>query len=116
MGYDVYITRAASSWADPPVAARRISKSEWLRYQSGDRQLGGSCDAQSPDSGSLADEGVPVCVLYTGADGSQFPLLWVDGQVNAKDPPPKVIVKLCAIATALHARVQGDEDEYYCEP
>jgi hypothetical protein len=114
VGYDIHITRAETSWSDPPAAERRISKAEWLRYRTRDPQLSGSCDEQAGGQQNLSDETASVCAVYAGPEGLRFPILWIDGRLDAKDPPPKVMIKLCSIAADLRARVQGDEDEYYC--
>jgi len=98
-GYDLHITRRAE-WADtgPP----RISYAEWLRYVKTDRQV--VLDSQDDKN-----------FFVVTVQGQRYPLLFDPprGELYTKDPTPPLIEKLEVIAVALHARVQGDDGEFY---
>ena len=98
MGYDLHITRR-KQWTD---TGDDITAREWLEYVAHDAEL-----KLSPDDG-------PHWAVWSGPSELPQPWLdWDDGQVYSKNPDEPLIRKMCAIARALHARVQGDDGEFY---
>ncbi|HWY77064.1 MAG TPA: hypothetical protein VN281_15680 [Verrucomicrobiae bacterium] len=99
MGYDVHITRKKLWWnEDGPV----ITAEEWLRYVASDPQL-----RLDPTS-----ERHSVTINIQ----SDFPdpwLEWFDGDIYSKNPDEAIRGKMIQIATALGAKVQGDDGEIY---
>jgi hypothetical protein len=98
-GYDAHITRRAD-WSDN--AGPRISFLEWQNYVQSDPQV-------------KADPLNTKNDFIVTLPGESFPL-WFNpelGEVYTKDPSPKALKKMIAIATQLHARVQGDDGEFY---
>ena len=102
MGYDLHVTRK-SFWADEvgPV----ITIEEWLAYVNSDPTL-------TPDS-----RNGPHMVLWNGPSKYEEPWIdWNEGELYTKNPDPPLIGKLLEIATALNARVRGDDNEVYTSP
>jgi hypothetical protein len=118
MGYDVHITRTlewTESESDP------ITADEWQAYVSSDDEMRGDGFAEvATASGTLRYEnpGLAVWTAWSenGRDGN---FAWFDlksGRVTVKNPDDAILLKMCAIAERLGARVQGDEGEYYPLP
>jgi hypothetical protein len=93
---------------------------DWLAYVEADSEmrLDNFAEAQTPD-GILRYEniGLAVWTAYShhGEGGS---MAWFDfrrGNIVVKNPDEEILAKMCRIAEALQARVQGDEGEYYPE-
>jgi hypothetical protein len=98
-GYDVHITRKTDWSAD---AGPRITLTEWLEYVRTDPQVKG--DPLNTKNDFVVTLGVET-----------FPL-WFDpnlGELDTKDPSDKALAKLVNIAEHLHARLQGDDGEFY---
>ena len=98
-GYDVHITRKAI-WSEN--RGPRITFAEWRTYVRTDPQV-------KPDLNNLEND------FIVSLPQESFPL-WFDpdnGEVLTKDPSKNAFAKLIAIAKQLHARVQGDDLEFY---
>ena len=98
-GYDVHITRKSEWSAD---SGPRITMAEWLAYVRTDPQV-----KQDPLN-TKNDFLVSVA-------GESFPL-WYEpdlGELRMKDPSEKALAKLITIAEMMHARLQGDDGEFY---
>lgn len=116
MGYDVHITRR-DEWYDEdgPI----ISRSEWLAYVSSDPEMraDGYAEAKTPDGSVLRvdDEGIAVWTAYPGheEDGNMAWFRHFEGHVTVKNPDKAILIKMHRIASALNAKVQGDDGEEY---
>ncbi len=119
MGYEVHITRA-ESWLDSD--ATPITLEEWLAHVAGDPELRLDAAAEAPlaDGSTLRyeSEGLAVWTAYSGhgEDGNMAWLDHRDGHVVVKNPDEEILGKLCEVAAALGARVQGDDGETYPDP
>ena len=99
MGYDLHVTRK-SSWADED--GPEISLEEWLAYAASDSEV-------LPDLENAGRENWTIKL----PEGT-WPLWWDSrGELVTKNPDPPAIAKLVRIASALSARVLGDDDEIY---
>ncbi len=98
-GYDAHITRKAL-WSDN--VGPRISFVEWLDYVRSDPQVKRDpLNTENDFMVTLPGESFP---LWFNPDG---------GEVYTKDPSDKALKKLIEIAKKMHARVQGDDGEFY---
>ena len=98
MGYDLHITRR-KNWSE---AGHDISLEEWLAYVEKDPEL------------SLSRGDAPGFAKWNGKSKRTDPWLdWFGGNVYTKNPDEPLIDKMIAIARALGAQVQGDDDEIY---
>ena len=116
MGYDLHITRK-EHWADHEQS--NISFDEWLAYVKTDSELElingfeikiGS-EAEFKNAPGFCEWNAP-----TEKDPNARP--WFDywkGSIDTKNPDEPTIHKMIHIATALNAKVQGDEGEFYDE-
>ncbi len=82
-------------------------------------RLDGYAEAQLPNGETLRceSEGLAVWIPYSG-NGKDGNLAWSDhqsGEVSVKNPDEEIIAKMCRIAKALDARVEGDDGEFYDE-
>jgi len=99
MGYDLHVTRK-DYWSDEDGPS--ISLDEWMAYVASDPDL-------KPDWENPGPENVRF-VTHPG----QWPLWWSNiGEIYTKNPDRLVVAKLVQIASALGARVVGDDDEVY---
>lgn len=99
VGYDLHITRK-KLWSaeDGPV----ITEEEWLAYVATDPQL-----RLNPNS-----KGHTVTLdVQSGYPDSW--LEWFEGDISTKNPDEPILAKMLQIATALKAKVQGDDGEIY---
>jgi hypothetical protein len=103
MGYDVHITRA-DDWVDSDGVP--ITPDEWRAYVDGAPDL--EWDSQRPWTHMEVD-----LTVWTGHPTQDAWLALLDGQVETKNPDGPMLTKMYEIATALGARVQGDDGEYY---
>ena len=114
LGYNVHITRA-QNWYESEE--NPISLDEWKAYIESDPEmrLDGFAKVMTPD-GILRyeNEGLAVWKLHSrhGAGGKAW-INWSRSQIDVKNPDVEMHCKMFAIATALAARVQGDEGELY---
>ncbi|MDN7181440.1 hypothetical protein M0D69_26250 [Caballeronia sp. SEWSISQ10-4 2] len=98
-GYDIHITRK-SFWADD--SGPKITFDQCQAYVHTDPQVVRD-PANSPQD------------FLVSLPGESFPL-WYNaqlGELYTKDPTDTAIRKLEDIARSLHARVQGDDGEFY---
>lgn len=99
MGYDLHVTRK-EYWSDDE--GPEISQDEWIRYAMSDAEI-------QPDPDNPGDEN---WIVVLGTDSR--PLWWSEtGELYASNPPDEMIRKLVSVATALNARLLGDDDEIY---
>ncbi len=99
MGYNLYITRRRdwSNDADPG-----ISIEEWRSYVESDPEL------------RMDDSLGEHVAVWSGPSTLESPgLAWAHGNVETKNPDEFLIHKMVAVATALGAKVQGDDGESY---
>ena len=122
MGYAVHITRKAISWANKEDAAG-ISLAEWQDYIATDPEMRSvnlvvALEDGPGAAGRPAAAGQCVWLPYskTGRTGSYASFLHEGDRVTVQNPDEEILGKMQAIAHALHARVQGDDDEYFDEP
>ena len=100
MGYDLHITRRRQ-WTD---TGNDITAAEWLDYVARDAEL------------NLSPEDGPYWAEWSGASELPHPWLdWENGNIYTKNPDAPFVRKMCAIARALHAGVQGDDGEFYSD-
>jgi hypothetical protein len=110
MGYNLHITRAEHCWLDNENVP--ITLEEWKAYTETDPEI--KVDSANNYSENEWD------VIWFGEgnisdDNSKCvdSFWWNNGNIVAKNPKPITIRKMTQIATALSARVLGDEDEEY---
>jgi|SRR5262245_35758281 len=119
MSYDVHITRA-EEWSESETAP--ISLEEWIVYVRSDTELrieviDGRYSFPLPD-GQVVSMKVKGLVewMSKGDQPAREPLAWFSwsgGIISTKNPDMRTRRKMFAIATSLHAKVQGDEGEIY---
>ena len=98
-GYDAHLTRK-TNWFD--AVGPRISFADWLSYVRRDPQV-------KRDPLNTRND------FIVTLPGESFPI-WFNpdlGEVYTKDPSDLALAKLIDIAKGLHARVQGDDGEFY---
>ncbi|WP_329136461.1 hypothetical protein OG552_24765 [Streptomyces sp. NBC_01476] len=115
MGYDVYITRRASWWAEEGA---RITPQEWEAVVAADPDLEMVQVARATPRGQDAvleyrNPWLAQMVTHPALDTHGAWLDWRDGQIVVKNPDDTLLRKMRAIAAGLQARVQGDDDEFY---
>jgi hypothetical protein len=115
MGYEVHITRKAE-WSDDDGPT--ISLAEWLAYVSSDPEMraDGYAEARTPDGVLRLDgQGIAVWTGYPGhhEDGNMAWFCHCEDRITVKNPDEAILVKMHAIASKLHAKVQGDDGEQY---
>ena len=105
MGYDVHITRS-EDWTESDEAP--ITPDDWRAFVDAAPDL--EWNPERPWSHMEVD-----LVVWTGHPDPDFEawLALLDGQVETKNPDEPLRAKMYEIATALGARVQGDEGELY---
>ncbi|WP_327675542.1 hypothetical protein [Kitasatospora sp. NBC_00458] len=108
MGYDVHITRRQDWWDDE---GEDIGAAAWEAVVAADPEL---VMLPTPEEWRGDVEWVPEA----GPGGRGSPLLrealwWSAGRISAKHPGDELLAKMCRLARALDARVQGDDGEYY---
>ncbi len=98
-GYDAHVTRRAN-WASH--TGPRISIAEWRAYVRTDSQI--QLAPRNTKNDFLIElPGEEVFLIYDPGRG----------ELRVTDPSPQTLAKLIQIARGLHARVQGDEGEFY---
>lgn len=118
MGYDVHITRA-DQWTDSENCP--ISLDEWLGHVARDPEmrLDNVATVSSPQGDIIRyeNEGLAVWTAHSQCGiGGDMAAVWFDyreGRIVVKNPDEEILGKIRQIARTLHARVQGDEGEYY---
>jgi hypothetical protein len=113
MGYDVHITRA-EHWTESESTP--ITIDEWLGYLAGDTEMRLDNIAEAEVEGSTLryeNDGLAVWTAY-GGHGLKGYMAWFDfyrGEVVVKNPDDEILGKMRRIASALKAKVMGDEGE-----
>ena len=115
LGYDVHITRK-EEWTD---FGNDISLAEWLAYVRSDPEMRLSGEAEAkPANGEFLRAETSSLSVWTGysrhVEGEK--MVWFAlyrGSIAVKNPDPEILRKMHQIASALDARVQGDECEFY---
>ena len=104
MGYDISIVRYNGK------DAVDIPEHEWLEYIKSDPEL---------EPGNISDdsdywEWNAHSQYQNPAEGRPW-FHYGQGQISSKNPDEEVIAKMFQIATMLHAKVQGQDGEFYDE-
>ena len=116
MGYEVHITRAedrVESGTDP------ITLGDWVAYVKADPEmrLEDFAEATTPAGNTIriGSPGIAVWVGYSAHDKDENMawFSWFKDHVSVKNPDEEILGKMCRIAKALNAKVQGDEGELY---
>lgn len=117
MGYELHITRR-EHWAD--TETHNISLDDWLTYVNNDKELEltneydikiGSQTHFQDRAGYCEWNAHPV---HTDPNSRPWFAYW-KGVIDTKNPDAPTIRKMMQIASALNAKVQGDEGEIYTE-
>jgi hypothetical protein len=110
MGYDISICRVDSE----------IPLEEWKAYvaQADDLRPVDRFEGTNPRTGAVMSLEAPDSAYWTGhPEGFEVPLMWGSGgRIPVKQPDEPTLARMREIATALGARVQGEEGEFYDEP
>lgn len=122
MGYNVHITRKTISWADETDQAA-ITLTEWEAYIASDPEMRLDNEVELPGYSTnapvrVARPGRSVWLPYSKS-GRIANYAWFSHEgdrVTVQNPDEQILGKMQAIAHVLHARVQGDDDEYFDEP
>ncbi len=117
MGYDLHITRR-EHWADTDVPD--ISLDEWLSYIKTDSELELRNESEIISGSENNFENRPGFCEWnshpTERDPTSRPwFAYWKGSIETKNPDAPTIRKMIQIATALNAKVQGDDGEFYNE-
>ena len=104
MGYDLHVTRG-TNWIENE--GHEIREAEWLATVEADPEL----RFAEPGDDTYADGLVLWLEQSSGGDQPWF--IWVQGNVDTKNPGPATIQKMLDLAERLNARVQGDDCEAY---
>lgn len=113
MSYDLHITKAAE-W--PQSSAQPITESEWKDavVNDGQLRLDASVTAVNPKTGETIRIDNPRMASWTDpATGDKFFFSYSRGKITVSNPSETGVEKMKAVASALGARVQGDEGEWY---
>ena len=117
MGYELHITRRAH-WADTETPD--IELDEWLTYVNSDNQL----ELKTSYNIKIGEEtqfqnlrGYCEWNAHpTAKELNERPWFsYSEGTIDTKNPDDSTILKMMQIATALNAKVQGDDGEIYNE-
>ncbi|HEX6168355.1 MAG TPA: hypothetical protein VFZ33_01590 [Chitinophagaceae bacterium] len=115
MGYDLHITRR-EDWAD--TATPDITLDEWMAYVVNDKELELTkeieigAETQFHNSPGYCEWNAHP----TKNDPNDRPwFAYRKGSINTKNPDVPIIRKMLQIASALNAKVQGDDGEFYTE-
>jgi len=116
LGYEVHITRG-EDWAESGTAP--ITLADWVAYVKADPEmrLDDFAEATTPSGETIRIDspGIAVWVGYSAHDegGNMAWFSWFRDHVSVKNPDEEILGKMCRIAKALNAKVQGDEGELY---
>lgn len=119
MAYSVYLTRKATSWADPHDPAT-ITLAEWNAYVLSDPELAYAEFTRSnresqPDDPELAATCVWARPAWQARQAEATIFRFEQGRISVVDPDALALEKLVLMAQVLRARVQGDDGTYYDE-
>ena len=103
MGYHVLITRERHG------SESDIALDDWIAYVRASADL----EFETPTGTDKASEFMRSihAAQWSGAEGAW--LGWSHGEIWTKNPPEELIHHMIAIAPEFHARVRGDEGEFY---
>jgi len=124
MGYDLRITRRRFPWDFFDLARGcayvpdgEITRREWIDHFLADPEFSYEGDPAELTSfdGLPPDAPLRNWVFWKAhlIDNVHPPFCWRAGDIAVKNPDETIIAKMHAVATALGARVQGDEGEFY---
>jgi|ERR1017187_1229161 hypothetical protein len=106
MAYDLHVVRSAD-WTD--TSSSPITKSDIDALVDGDLEL----DWSSADFVEMADQNGSVTRFYMIMWNGTPSFWWYRGQLLCSSPDDAQLTKLVRIASALNARVVGDDGEGY---
>jgi hypothetical protein len=117
MGYELHITRK-DDWSDPETPD--ILMDEWLNYMKDDKELeltnsyGVKIGSDTQFQNNAGD------CEWTAHPTEQEPnsrpwFSYWKGSIDTKNPDEATIRKMMQIASALNAKVQGHDGEFYTE-
>ncbi len=116
MGYEVHITRK-NNWFDDN--GPEITIEEWNDYVASDPEmrLDKFAETTLPNEDVLRteDPGIAVWTAYSG-NKEKVNMAWFchfKNYISVKNPDEEILIKMHAIASALGAKVQGDDGEVY---
>ncbi|MFN8309343.1 MAG: hypothetical protein U0T73_05220 [Chitinophagales bacterium] len=118
MGYQVHITRK-QSWFDE--TGSEITMKEWKDFVKSDPELRlDNFIEWSNEDGKILKREIDGLTVWTAYSknrdgGNQAWIDWNEGNVTVKNPDNEFLLKMCAMAKHLNARVQGDDGEFYTE-
>ncbi|HET6995078.1 MAG TPA: hypothetical protein VFI06_08865 [Chitinophagaceae bacterium] len=117
MGYDLHITRR-EDWSDTDVSD--ISIDEWLIYVKDDNELELTNGYDIKIGSETQYQNSPGFCEWTAHPTEQEPnsrpwFSYWKGSIDTKNPDTATIRKMMQIASALNAKVQGDDGEFYTE-
>jgi hypothetical protein len=117
MGYELHITRR-EPWADTETPD--ISIDEWLTYVNSDKELELTNGYDIKIGSEVLHQNVPGYCEWkahpTEQEANSRPWFsYWKGSVDTKNPDAPTIRKMILIASALNAKVQGDDGEFYTE-
>ena len=117
MGYELHITRR-ENWADTETS--NISLTEWLAYVSHNKELELTNSYEIEIGSETQFQNRPgYCEwnahpVHNELNARPWFSYW-EGIIDTKNPDAPTIRKMMQIASALNAKVQGDEGEIYTE-
>lgn len=117
MGYELHITRR-EHWAD--TEATDISMDEWLAYVNSDTELELTNGYDTKIGAETSHQDSPGFCKWNAhptekeANSRPWFAYW-KGSIDTKNPDTPTIRKMMQMASALNAKVQGDDGEFYTE-
>jgi hypothetical protein len=116
MSYEIRVYRQ-NNWDDIEEESN-ISLEEWMKYVRSDKDLALASEyapfAGKPQGGAEQTPGYTYLISYPRFSIDCRPGLWFrHGAISIEDPDDFIIGKLISIASALNARVMGEEGELY---
>ena len=117
MGYDLHITRR-EHWSDTETSD--ISFKEWLTYVNGDEELDLTDGYEIKLGTETQFQNRPGFCEWNAHPTEREPnarpwFAYWKGSIDTKNPDIDTIRKMIQIASALNAKVQGDDGEIYDE-
>src|SRR5688500_3255378 len=116
MGYELHIIRR-DNW-DNEEEDSNITLDEWIQFVKTDPELKSTngCQLKFPTVEATWKESPGFCLWTAHPEGKPSDTVWFDfglGIISTKYPDDYTIMKMIQIASALNAKVQGDDGEYY---
>lgn len=117
MGYELHITRR-EHWADTETPD--ISIDEWLTYVRNDSELELTNGYDIKIGSETLHQDRPGFCEWNAHPTEREPnsrpwFSYWEGSIDTKNPDAATIRKMMQIASALNAKVQGDDGEFYTE-